>query len=71
MLQNCVMGRCAICIFMYCYTPVGESPVYMHPGTVHTLDDFAGNGWEKMQLHELTDIMQQKDMSFAQCLNNI
>ena len=20
MLQNCVMGRCAICIFMYCYT---------------------------------------------------
>ena len=24
-----------------------------------------------MQLHELTDIMQQKEMSFAECLNNI
>ena len=51
--------------------PVGESPVYMQPGTVHTHDDFAANGWEKMQLHELINIMQQKDMSFAECLNNI
>ena len=42
---------------LYQLPPVGESPVYMHPGTVHTLDDFAGKGWEKMQLHELTDIM--------------
>ena len=56
---------------LYQLPPVGKSPVHMHPGTVHTLDDFAGNGWEKMQLHELTDIMQQKDMSFAECLNNI
>ena len=56
---------------LYQLPPVGKSPVYMHPGTVHTLDDFAGNGWEKMQLHELSDIMQQKDMSFAECLNNI
>ena len=56
---------------LYQLPPVGDSPVYMHPGTVCTLDDFAGNGWEKMQLHELSDIMQQKDMSFAECLNNI
>ena len=56
---------------LYQLPPVGDSPVYMHPGTVHTLDDFAGNGWEKMQLHELSDIMWQKDMSFAECLNNI
>ena len=41
----------------YKLPPVGKSPVYMHPGTVCTLDDFAANGWEKMQLHELTDIM--------------
>ena len=42
---------------LYQLLPVGESPVYMHPITVHALDDFAANGWEKMQLHELTDIM--------------
>ena len=24
-LQNCVMGRCAICIFMYCYNTSGQS----------------------------------------------
>ena len=29
---------------LYQLPPVGKSPVYMHPGTVHTLDDFAGNG---------------------------
>ena len=31
MLQNCVMGRCAICIFMYCYSApiidLSERPV--------------------------------------------
>ena len=24
-LQNCVMGRCAICIFMYCYTSLNRN----------------------------------------------
>ena len=56
---------------LYQLPHVGDSPVYMHPGTVCTLDDSAGNDWEKMQLHELSDIMRQKDMSFAESLNNI
>ena len=43
----------------------------MPPQTVRTLDDFAPNGWEKMKLHELTQIMWQKDITFAECLNNI
>ena len=43
----------------------------MSPQTVRTLDDFAPNGWEKMKLHELTQIMRQKDITFAECLNNI
>ena len=43
----------------------------MPPHTVKTLNDFAPNGCEKMQLHELTQIMWQKDMTFAECLNNI
>ena len=33
--------------------------------------DIAPNGWEKMQLHELTQSMRQKDMKFVNCLNKI
>ena len=43
----------------------------MSPQTVHTLNDIAPNGWEKMQSHELTQSMRQKDMKFASCLNKI
>ena len=43
----------------------------MSPQNVHTLNDIAPNGWEKMQLHELTQSMRQKDMKFIKCLNKI
>ena len=43
----------------------------MSPQTVHTLNDIAPNGWEKMQSHELTQSMRQKDMKFVNCLNKI
>ena len=43
----------------------------MFPQTVHSLSDIAPNGWEKMQLHELTESMRQKDMKFVNCLNKI
>ena len=43
----------------------------MTPHTVTTLSDMAPNRWEDMQLHELTQIMRQRDMEFAECLNNI
>ena len=39
--------------------------------TVHTLNDIAPNGWEQVQLHELTQSMRQKDMKFVKCLNKI
>ena len=35
------------------------------------LNDIAPNGWEKMQLHELTQSMRQKDITFVNCLNKI
>ena len=47
---------------LYQLTPVGQSPMYMLPNTANTLDDFAPNGWEDMKLHELTEIMRQKDV---------
>ena len=43
----------------------------MSPQTVHTLNDIAPNGWEKMQLYELRESMKQKDMKFVKCLNKI
>ena len=54
---------------LYQLPPVGQCPIYMSPQTVHTLNGIAPNGWEKMQLHELTQSMRQKDMKFVNCLN--
>ena len=56
---------------LYQLPPVGQSPIYMSQQTVHTLNDIASNGWKKMQLHELTKSMRQKDMKFVKCLNKI
>ena len=56
---------------LYQLPPDGQCPIYMSPQTVHTLNDIAPNGWEKMQLHELTKSMRQKDMKFIKCLNKI
>ena len=56
---------------LYPLPPVGQCPIYMSPQIVHTLNDIAPNGWEKMQLHELTQSMRQKDMKFVNCLNKI
>ena len=46
-------------------------PHFLQPHNINTLNDFASNGWEKMQLHKLTQVMRQNNMAFVQCLNNI
>ena len=78
--MSIVKGTCDsnwgdICVLavgdLYQLPPVGQCPIYISPHTAHTLDDFAPNGWEDMKLHELTEIMQQKDIHFAQNLNKI
>ena len=56
---------------LYQLPPVAHHPIYVSPQTVHTLNDIAPNGWEQMQLHELTQSMRQKDMKFVKCLNKI
>ena len=64
-----------ICILavgnLYQLPPVGQCPIYMSPQIVHTLNDIAPNGWEKMQLHELTQSMRQTDIKFINCLNKM
>ena len=65
-------GICVLAVGdLYQLPPVGQPPVYMSPCNVHLLNDFAPNGWEKIQLHGLIQIMRQKDMFFARCLNKI
>ena len=47
------------------------SAQYTCPHRLCTLNDIAPDGWEKMQLHELTQSMRQKDIKFVNCLNKI
>ena len=56
---------------LYQLPPVAQCPVYMQPHNINTLNDVASNGWEKMQLQELTQVMRQNNMDFVHCLNNI
>ena len=56
---------------LYQLLPVGQCPIYMSPQILHSLNDIAPNGWEKMQLHELTQSMRKKDMNFINYLNKI
>ena len=56
---------------LYQLPPVGQQPIYMLPQKINCLNNFAPNGWDDMQLHELTQTMQQKDLFFAECLNTI
>ena len=78
--MSIVKGTCDsnwvdICVFsvgdLYQLPPVGQIPIYISPHTAHALYDFAPDGWKYMKLHELTEIMWQKDVHFAQNLNKI
>ena len=63
---------CALAVGdLYQLPPVGQCQIYMSPQIVNTLNDIAPNGWEKMQLHELTHSMRQKDIKLINCLNKI
>ena len=59
-------GICVLAVGdLYQLPPVASLPIYMSPHNVQTLNDLAPNGWGKMQLHDITHIMHQKDMYFA------
>ena len=51
--------------------PVASTPVYMAPKNPRTLNDLAPNGWDEFKLHELTEVMRQKDDRFVSALHNI
>ena len=56
---------------LYQLLPVWQWPIYMSPQNINSLNDFTPNGWDDMQLHEITQTMWQKDLFFAECLNTI
>ena len=65
-------GICLLAVGdLYQLPPVAAVPIYMAPRNAQTLSDMAPNGWEKMQFHELKQIMRQKDNAFAEALNRI
>ncbi|MCG8622459.1 MAG: AAA family ATPase, partial [Proteobacteria bacterium] len=72
-LTGCNWG--GICILtvgdLFQLPPVASTPVYMAPRNANSLNDLAPNGWEEFMLHELTEVMRQKDMVFANALNSI
>ena len=43
----------------------------MAPRSARTLNDLAPNGWEEFKLHELTEVMRQKDLVFINALHRI
>ena len=51
--------------------PVASAPVYSMPHRVNSLNDLAPNGWEQFKLHELTEVMRQRDIEFVSALNKI
>ena len=56
---------------LYQLPPVAHSPIYMSPKLyIYSMILFQMDG-KKMQLHELTQSMRQKDMKFVKCLNKI
>ena len=42
---------------LYQLPPVGQSPIYIPPKMIHSLNNFVPNGWEKKNLRELTQTM--------------
>ena len=55
----------------YQLPPVGQCPVYMNPRKVRAPGDMAPLLWDDFVIHELTDVVQQKDTIFADALNRI
>ena len=55
----------------YQLPPVGQSPVFMHPSKICVPGDMAPLLWDDFMVHELDQVMRQKDKNFAEALNRI
>ena len=51
--------------------PVGQRPVYKQLKTIHAPGEMAELLWEDFCVHDLNEVMRQKDVDFAHALNRI
>ena len=54
---------------LYQLPPVKSCPIFKHPSVIHEPGDLAPLPWHDFKLHELTQVMRQKDQAFADVLN--
>ena len=54
---------------LYQLPPVRSCPIFKHPSVIHEPGDLAPLPWHDFKLHELTEVMWQKDHAFANVLN--
>ena len=50
---------------LYQLPPVMAPPIFEHSKHIQSLTDLAPLVWDKFQLHEITQIMRQKDKEFC------
>ena len=55
----------------YQLPPVGQTPVYRQPKKIRSPSDLAPLLWDDFMIHELDQVMRQKDKEFAYALNRI
>ena len=51
--------------------PVGQRPVYKQPKAIHAPGDMATLLWDDFCVHDLNEVMRQKDVDFAHALYRI
>lgn len=51
--------------------PVMECPIFERPANAKSASDLAPPIWQRFQLHELTQVMRQRDQVFADILNEV
>ena len=56
---------------LYQIAPVCQTPIYKRPREIAQLSDLGDVIWEGFKLHELTQVMRQKDAEFANILNTV
>ena len=65
-------GICILAVGdFYQIPPIGQYPVYMQPTNIRAPGDLSPPLWNDFLVHELDEVMRQKNKDFAHALNKI
>ena len=65
-------GICILAVGdFYQLPPIGQYPVYMQPTNIRAPGDLSPPPWNDFLVHELDEVMRQKNKDFAHTLNKI